>query len=239
MSLGQKKRVLVVEDEPSIVDNIVFGLKQEGFEVEACGTGEEALSALRKGGFSLVVLDVGLPDTTGFEVCKEIRRFSEIPIIFLTARNEEIDRILGLEIGGDDYMVKPFSVRELSTRVKVILRRARDPYPARNDDSKDLRCKVSEYGNFALDEERYQIAYCGIGLSLTRYEFRLLRLLIKSSGRVLSREQLMYQVWEEPEASGERTVDAHVKSLRSKLRKVEGSKDPIKTHRGIGYSIEL
>ena len=270
MSIGIKKRVLVVEDEPSIVDNVVFGLKQEGFEVEAVGTGVEAIERLRGSmlgsgggsvsrsategngvaGFSLVVLDVGLPDTTGFEVCKEIRRFSEVPIVFLTARNEEIDKILGLEIGGDDYMVKPFSVRELAARVKVILRRsAAAGTVARLGSAGGETVGITgvvrkvygekRYGDFELDEDRYQIAYCGVGLSLTRYEFRLLKLLVKSAGRVLSREQLMYQVWEEPEASGERTVDAHIKVLRSKLRGIDGEKDPIKTHRGVGYSLEI
>lgn len=225
---------MIVEDEPSIADNISFGLKQEGFASEWKSTGFEALDALKQGTFSLVILDVGLPDTTGFELCKQIRETSQIPIIFLTARNEEIDRILGLEIGGDDYVCKPFSVRELVARVKVILRRSEGN--GNVDTPSGLQGEV--FGPFSLDESRYAISLSEVVLTLTRYEYRMLRLFLKRPRRVLTREQLMYQVWEEPEASGERTVDAHVKSLRAKLREVDPESDHIKTHRGIGYSIE-
>jgi two-component system catabolic regulation response regulator CreB len=227
---------LIVEDEPAIAENIAFGLQQEGFASEWKMTGFEAVAALRGGGFALVILDVGLPDTTGFEVCKQVRAFSNLPILFLTARSEEIDRILGLEIGGDDYVCKPFSVRELATRVRAILRRAAlgggSAQPAA------VEAGTQQHGPFALDEERYQIALEGKALTLTRYEYRLLALLVKRRGKVLTREQLMYQVWEEPEASGERTVDAHVKSLRAKLREVSGDVEYIRTLRGIGYSLE-
>ncbi len=225
----QQKRILIVEDEPSIAENIAFGLKQEGFASEWKSTGFEAVEALRSGGFLLVVLDVGLPDTTGFEVCKQARAFSQVPIIFLTARSEEIDRILGLEIGGDDYVCKPFSVRELVTRVRVVLRRG-EVLPAKD------KAPLVQVGPFSIDEERYQIAFQGQPLKLTRYEFRLLKVLLERPGRVFTRDQLMYRVWEEPEASGERTVDAHVKSLRAKLREVSPEIEYIQTHRGIGYS---
>lgn len=237
-------RILIVEDEPSIVDNIVFGLKQEGFESEWASTGEKALETLHAGDFSLVILDVGLPDSTGFELCKRIRKSSEIPIIFLTARSEEIDRILGLEIGGDDYMTKPFSVRELVARVKVILRRISAQAPATNEVEIAPCGETLRFGPFAVDDARYEISYfdgemMGAALLLTRYEFRLLRVLLENAGRVLSREQLMNRVWEEPEASGERTVDAHIKTLRSKLRDQGISGEHIVTHRGIGYSMKL
>lgn len=233
--MRKQEKVLIIEDEPSIAENIAFGLGQEGFDSEWRSTGFEAIDALKKERFSAVILDVGLPDTTGFEVCKEIRSFSQVPILFLTARNEEIDRILGLEIGGDDYVCKPFSVRELVTRVRVILRRSSgNPVSVANHGQPSRRT----FGPFEVDEERYQISLHGKLLVLTRYEFRMLRLLLKRPGRVYTREELMYQVWEEPEASGERTVDAHVRSLRAKLREVDSDGDYIKTHRGIGYSME-
>lgn len=238
--MWQQKRILIVEDEPSIADNIAFGLKQEGFTSEWKSTGIEALEALKGGDFALVVLDVGLPDASGFEVCKQIRAVSSIPIVFLTARSEEIDRILGLEIGGDDYVCKPFSVRELVTRIRVILRRANGPVAlGRQEPQAHPAAPTGEtrnHGPFSVDESRYEIALRGTALTLTRYEYRLLALLLKRPGRVLTREQLMNQVWEEPEASGERTVDAHIKSLRAKLREVDPA-DYIRTHRGIGYSL--
>lgn len=230
--MWKKDTVLVVEDEPSISDNISFGLKREGFACEVVTTGFEAVAKLREQDFVLVILDVGLPDTTGFEVCKEIRGFSQVPIIFLTARNEEIDRILGLEIGGDDYVCKPFSVRELVARVRVILRRGRV-------DSPPEKTEGEVYGPFCLDAERYQISVAETLLNLTRYEFRMLKVFLERPGRVLTREQLMYQVWEEPEASGERTVDAHVKSIRAKLREASPGVEYIQTHRGIGYSMQF
>lgn len=231
-----RQRVLIIEDEPSISDNVVFGLKREGFESEVVTTGFEGIERLRSGNFSLVVLDVGLPDTTGFEVCKEIRSFSQVPIVFLTARSEEIDRILGLEIGGDDYVCKPFSVRELVTRVRVILRRSNGN--GGNSGGVEAASDGERFGPFEVDAERYRISLDKTALELTRYEYRMLREFLKRPGRVLTREQLMYRVWEEPEASGERTVDAHVKSLRAKLREVSPDVEYIVTHRGIGYSLK-
>ncbi|MDQ8186571.1 two-component system response regulator CreB [Pelagicoccus sp. SDUM812002] len=223
--------VLIIEDEPSIADNIRFGLGKEGFENEWVSTGVEGLRKIAENEYVLVILDVGLPDTTGFEVCKQIRSFSQVPIIFLTARNEEIDRILGLEIGGDDYVCKPFSVRELVARVRVILRRGTSL-------EADGETAGKELGPFRLDGERYQISISESPLNLTRYEYRMLKVLLERPGRVLTREQLMYQVWEEPEASGERTVDAHVKSIRAKLREASPGNEYIVTHRGIGYSMQ-
>ncbi|MDQ8205289.1 two-component system response regulator CreB [Pelagicoccus sp. SDUM812003] len=232
--MWDKDTVLVVEDEPSISDNVTFGLKREGFASVVVTTGFEAIEQLKKRAFALVVLDVGLPDTTGFEICKQIREISQIPIIFLTARSEEIDRILGLEIGGDDYVCKPFSVRELVARARVILRRGRaEPVPSNNNKNGD------RFGPFLLDESRYQISVSDKTLNLTRYEYRMLKVFLKRQGRVLTREQLMYQVWEEPEASGERTVDAHVKSIRAKLRYASPGVEYIQTHRGIGYSMQF
>jgi len=216
--------ILVIEDESAIADTIAYALKTEGFTPHWCELGCEALERLRRESFRLVILDVGLPDLSGFEVCRRLRTFSEIPIIFLTARSEEVDRIVGLEIGGDDYMAKPFSPRELVARVRVILRRSE-------------RSEAPTSTGFELDELRHRIRFCGRDLGLTRYEYTLLKLLMASPERVFTRVQLMEQVWAGAEESGDRTVDTHVKTLRAKLRAVNPELDPIQTHRGLGYSL--
>jgi two-component system catabolic regulation response regulator CreB len=175
---------------------------------------------------------VGLPDGSGFDVCKAIRTQSAVPVLFLTARNTELDRVLGLELGGDDYLVKPFSPRELTARVKAILRRTNGS-PAAGANPAAAVAK----GDFAVDDERCTIAFRGTTLELTRYEFRLLKTLVARPGRVFSRDQLMASVWDDPGASLDRTVDAHIKMLRAKLRAIAAGDDPIQTHRGLGYSL--
>ena len=230
--MSAKPRVLVLEDEPSIADNIVYALGTEGLEANWCATAGEGLARLGEGGIDLVILDVGLPDRTGFDVCREIRETSRVPIIFLTARTDEIDRVLGLELGGDDYVVKPFSPRELCARVKAVLRRSQPGAAADGVDGEDGGCPL------VVDEQRKQIRFRGSPLELSRYEFRLLCVLMGHPGRVYSREQLMQRAWEEPSASMERTVDAHIKSLRAKLREIDPDDEPIKTHRGLGYSLK-
>jgi two-component system catabolic regulation response regulator CreB len=229
-----KSRILVVEDEPSILDNILYSLETEGFEPRGCATAGEARQALAEGNFALVVLDVGLPDLLGFEFCKEIRKQSDVPIIFLTARSSEVDRIVGLEIGGDDYLVKPFSPRELSARVKAVLRRQQR---ASEPDTPAIASAEDSTAPFRIDEERAQITFHGQRLVLSGTEFRLLRALCQKPGRVFSRGQLMETAWDDPGAALERTVDAHVKSLRAKLKEVRPEADPIETHRGFGYSL--
>jgi two-component system catabolic regulation response regulator CreB len=226
-----KQRVLVVEDEPSIVDNIVYALSTEGFDPLAFGTGQEALDALQKDAVGFIVLDIGLPDVNGFDLIREIRRTSDVPILVLTSRADEVDRIVGLELGADDYMVKPFSPRELTARIRTILRRVR---PSANEGE-----VPSEGSNvpFVIDEDRRVITYRGVALELSRYEYRVLRTLLARPGRVYTREELMDRAWDEPEMSLERTVDAHIKSIRKKLREVLPDDDPIVTHRGVGYSL--
>jgi two-component system, OmpR family, catabolic regulation response regulator CreB len=226
-------RILVIEDEPAIADTLVYALKTEGFAPEWCATGRSGLAALEKNDFVLVVLDVGLPDGTGFEFCKTIRVRSAVPIIFLTARNTELDRVLGLELGGDDYLVKPFSPRELTARVKAILRRVSAPSLATPSAPEPAKPK----GSLVVDEERCVITCRGTPLDLTRYEFRLLKVLAAQPGRVFSREQLMQAAWEDPGSALDRTVDAHVKTLRAKLRAITPDSEPIQTHRGLGYSL--
>ena len=217
--------ILIVEDESAIADTIDYALRTEGFTPHRCELGGEALERLRRETFRLVILDVGLSDLSGFEVCRRLRTFSEIPIVFLTARSEEVDRIVGLEIGGDDYVTKPFSPRELVARVRVILRRI------------ERREEPIVPGTFELDEDGHRIRFSGQPLDLTRYEFLLLKILMGSPERVFTRAQLMEQVWAGAEESGDRTVDTHVKTLRAKLRAVNPELDPILTHRGLGYSL--
>ena len=221
------KRILLIEDESTIADNVIYALETEGFHVEWQMLGHTALHTLKQSDIDLIILDVGLPDCSGFELCKTIRKFSEVPIIFLTARAEEIDRIVGLEIGGDDYVTKPFSPRELSARVKVILKRSTKAQ------SETQRIET----DFVIDCAKTMIYYHGIGLNLTRYEYLILKTLLEKPQQVFSRERLIELVWIEPEASFDRTVDTHIKTLRAKLRDIDAT-DPIKTHRGFGYSID-
>lgn len=219
--------ILIVEDEAAIADVIAYALRTEGFAPHRCALGEEALARLRTGAFDLVILDVGLQDLSGFEVCRRLRTFSQVPVIFLTARSEEVDRVLGLEIGGDDYLAKPFSPRELVARVRVILRRL------------SPRAAESPASAFELDAPARRIRYRGQALDLTRYEYLLLGTLLSQPERIFTRAQLMEEVWCGAEESMDRTVDTHVKTLRAKLRAIDPEADPIQTHRGVGYSLSV
>jgi two-component system catabolic regulation response regulator CreB len=231
--LMEKPTILVVEDEPAIADTIQYALESEGFRCLRLEVGAGVVEVLDSRPVALVVLDIGLPDTSGIEVCRQIRQRHDVPVIFLTARAGEVDRVVGLELGADDYVTKPFSPRELAARVKAVLRRARS---APGDQAPPPSPPPT--GAFALDEERRQITYFGRPLELSRYEYRLLVVLLKRPGRVYSRDQLLELVWDAPEASLDRTVDAHIKNLRAKLRDVRPDVDPIATHRGTGYSLK-
>jgi len=218
-----------VEDESSIADNLVYALETEGFSPVVCQTGIEALRRMEEEAWALVILDVGLPDTNGFELYKQLKALRDCPVIFLTARGAEIDRVVGLELGADDYVVKPFSPRELGARVKAVLRRCTAPRRPAEERAR---------GPFVIDGARCRISFYGRELELSRCEFRLLEVLLRNPGRVYSRTQLMERAWEEPEMSLERTVDAHVKSIRKKLRAANPDDDAIVTHRGLGYSMK-
>jgi two-component system catabolic regulation response regulator CreB len=222
------KNILLIEDEQSIADTICYALQTENFIVEWKSLGCEGVDYLKSHAIDLVILDVGLPDMSGFDVCKEIRRFTEVPIIFLTARNSEIDRVVGLEIGADDYVTKPFSPRELVARVKVRLKR-----------SSNIASSPIHNALFIVDENANRITFNDQALELTRYEYLLLKLLISQPERIFSREQLMQKIWDSPEHVMDRTVDAHIKTLRSKLRAISVDAELIKTHRGMGYSITV
>ncbi len=221
-----KPVILVVEDEPGIADTLQYALRTDGFEPHWVATGEAALAQLREQGAALVILDVGLPDLNGFEVFKRLRAISEVPVMFLTARADEIDRVVGLELGADDYVAKPFSPRELVARVRTILRRA---------------AKAAAPGSppppFAVDEGRRLIRFYGQPLELSRYEYGLLKTLVEHPGHVFSRDVLLDKVWDTHSESLDRTVDAHVKTLRAKLKAVAPGIEPIRTHRGSGYAL--
>ncbi len=225
-----RQRILVVEDEPAIADTIVYALTTDGFEPHWCATGGAALAAAQSGTFALAVLDVGLPDINGFELFKQLQRTGHgLPAIFLTARASEIDKVVGLELGADDYIAKPFSPRELVARVRTVLRRVQRAAPNTTAASAAI--------GFEIDDERKSIRLHGHALDLSRTEYRLLKVLIERPGRVFSRDELMERAWDDPASAFDRTVDAHVKALRAKLRAAAPDDDPIVTHRGLGYSL--
>ena len=215
--------ILIVEDEIAIADTLLFALQGEGFGVQRVALAQEALATLRAIPIDLVILDVGLPDMSGFECCKALRRFSAVPVMFLTARAEEVDRVVGLEIGADDYVVKPFSPREVVARVRAILKRSRSGV-------------ALAPGEFDVDLSRLAIRYRGQPLKLTALEFRLLQQFAGAPERVFSREELLASVGAATDAGYERNVDTHIKSLRAKLREIAPEAEPIQTHRGFGYS---
>jgi len=226
-----KPQILIVEDEPGIADTLQYALRTDGFEPAWCATGEEALARIAAAAPALVILDVGLPDASGFEVFKRIRATSEVPVVFLTARSDEIDRVVGLELGADDYVAKPFSPRELVARVRGVLRRTGKgagpvaaPAPAAAPP-------------IVVDEGRMQIRYRGRLLELSRYEYGLLRTLASRPGHVFSRDTLLERVWGNDTESMDRTVDAHVKTVRAKMKAIAPGEEPIRTHRGSGYSL--
>jgi len=233
------QRILVIEDEPSIAETTIYALNTDGFETVWASTGQHAIDILKQQPFDLAVLDVGLPDMNGFEVFRQINHL--LPVIFLTARSGEIDRIVGLELGADDYIAKPFSPRELCARIRTVLRRlqkqqAQSPEVA--TPSLAQQNQQHRQNNFFIDDERKCIHYIGVMLELSRTEYRLLKVLCERPGRVFTREELMNQAWEHPDVSLERTVDAHIKLIRAKLRAVNAEADPILTHRGLGYSLK-
>jgi two-component system catabolic regulation response regulator CreB len=246
--MNARPAILVVEDEPAIADTITYALRTEGFAPEWHTTAGAAREALATRSFALAVLDIGLPDGSGFDLCRELRARDGLPVIFLTARSDEIDRVVGLEIGADDYIVKPFSPRELTARVRAVLRRtlagaAVSPMisstVASSVPSAAVPAPGKTGGPFTIDEARCEIRYHNSPLALTRREYRLLLALLEQPGRVYTRDQLLTRAWDEPEASLDRTVDAHVKTLRAKLRVACADRDPIRTHRGFGYSLLL
>ena len=226
-----EKSILIVEDETAIAETLAYALTTDGFIPQHVTLGQSALDLLRSPASprpALIVLDVGLPDMSGFDVCRRLRQFSDTPVIFLTARSDEIDRIVGLEIGADDYVTKPFSPRELVARIRAVLRRLH---------AASATSTTSEKPQFELHSDEARISYYGHILLLTRYEYLLLKTMIDRPAQLFSRAQLMDLIWTNAPDTLERTIDAHVKALRAKLRLINGDDDPIHTHRGMGYSL--
>jgi two-component system catabolic regulation response regulator CreB len=217
--------ILLLEDDPAIADTVAFALRRDGFAVEHHGWLAEARERLRQGPApELLILDIGLPDGHGLDLCRELRAgpLRHLPVIVLSARSDEMDRVLGLELGADDYLAKPFSPRELVARVRALLRRAQAAPPAPV--------------GFNVDGSRVRLD--GVLLNLTKLELGLLLKLLQAPQRIHSREVLLDAVWGASADSGDRTVDTHIKTLRAKLREAAPARDPIKTHRGMGYSLE-
>lgn len=223
--MNDKLTIAIIEDEPMIAENIMYVLELAGFMPKWFATAGEGLAFLRANSVALLVLDVGLPDGDGFELCKTIRKFSDMPIIFLTARNDEIDRVVGLEIGADDYVTKPFSPREMLARIKLRIK-AHTALPEKKPTEQELTdALVAENFDYSVNDQ------C---LNLTAVEFKILNKLIAVSGNVLTREQLMIAAEMAPEAVYERNIDTHIKAIRSKLKPFKMAKR-IRTKRGFGY----
>jgi two-component system response regulator RegX3 len=223
-----RRTILMVEDEESITVPLAEALAREGFDTEVAGTAAEALELARRVGPDLVLLDVMLPDGSGYDVCRALRADSGVPIIMLTARGEETDRVVGLELGADDYIVKPFSAREVAARIRAVLRRAGGP-------THESRDSALEIGELRLDPGRRSASLDGEELDLTRKEFELLELLMREAGAVVTRERLIDEVWDVNWFGSTKTLDVHVSSLRQKLRDDPASPRFIHTVRGVGF----
>jgi two-component system catabolic regulation response regulator CreB len=256
--------ILIVEDESAIAQTLIWALGTDGFAPHHVTLGQEALLWLQANPApALIVLDVGLPDISGFDVLRRLRQFSNTPVIFLTARNDEIDRVVGLEMGADDYVSKPFSPRELVARIRAVLRRPPLAAPASvaahasAHTSAPTQTSVPTHASapthtsapahasapatpprFELRAAQARILYHGHLLHLTRYEYQLLKTFLERPGQLFSRAQLMDSVWTDAPDTLDRTVDAHIKSIRAKLRAITPGLDPLQTHRGMGYSLD-
>ncbi len=223
-------RLLVVEDEESFSDALSYMLRKEGFEVAVAGTGPDALEEFDRGGADLVLLDLMLPGLPGTEVCRALRLKSNVPVIMLTAKDSEIDKVVGLEMGADDYVTKPFSHRELLARIRAVLRR--------HGDIEEVASSALAAGPVRMDVERHVVTVNGASVSLPLKEFELLEMLLRNTGRVLTRMQLIDRIWGADYVGDTKTLDVHVKRLRSKIEPDPGSPKHLVTVRGLGYKFE-
>jgi two-component system, OmpR family, response regulator RegX3 len=223
-------RVLVVEDEESFSDALSYMLRKEGFEVEVATTGPAALEEFERSGADLVLLDLMLPGLPGTEVCRTLRQRSSVPVIMLTAKDSEVDKVVGLELGADDYVTKPFSSRELLARIRAVLRRRGEP--------DDLIPVTLEVGPVRMDVERHVVSVGGRPIQLPLKEFELLEMLLRNAGRVLTRMQLIDRIWGADYVGDTKTLDVHVKRLRSKIEPDPSSPRHLVTVRGLGYKLE-
>jgi DNA-binding response OmpR family regulator len=223
------KKILVVDDEKLIVKGIRFSLEQEGMEVDCAYDGEEAYEAIKSNDYDVVLLDVMLPKMTGFEVCQSVREFSDVPIIMLTAKGDDMDKILGLEYGADDYITKPFNILEVKARIKAIMRRSRGNSASSKPE------EYVEYGDLKVDYEGRRVFVGNVEQNLTAKEFDLLELLMNNQGKVYSRENLLNTVWGYDYLGDVRTVDVHVRRLREKIEQEPSNPRYIHTKWGVGY----
>lgn len=227
---SQEARILFVDDEKAIIDFVSYNLKRQGYEVHCAQNGENALQLFKQYNFDLAILDIMLPGMDGYEICREIRKTSNIPVMFLSARDTELDKVVGLEIGADDYLAKPFGVRELVARVKALLRRQNQQI----EDSQ--KSDVFSAGDTSVDELAHKASYKGTDIELTPREFELLAVLVKNAGTVLSREKLLEDAWDWQYLVETKTVDTHIKRLRDKLKDAGAEPNElIETVRGYGY----
>lgn len=227
------KRILIIDDEPMIVESVSYNLKQEGYEVLSANNGEAGLKLVEAEKLDLILLDLMLPGMNGLEICRSIRQSSEMPIIILTAKEGEIDRVLGLELGADDYVTKPFSMRELMARIRTVLKRYQVMNSGGSEKSEPL--SLFNFGDLTIDFPGHEVTVKGKPANLSGKEFELLKILIHHSGQVLSREQLLNQVWGSDFYGGDRTVDVHIRWLREKIEDDPGDPKYILTVRGVGY----
>ncbi len=223
-------RILLVEDEESFSDPLSYLLRKEGYEVAVAETGPAALEDFDRGGADLVLLDLMLPGLSGMDVCRALRQRSSVPVIMLTAKDSEIDKVVGLEIGADDYVTKPYSSRELLARIKAVLRRGQEP--------EELKPATLESGPVRMDVARHVVTVNGQDTALPLKEFELLEMLLRNSGRVLTRMQLIDRVWGSDYVGDTKTLDVHVKRLRAKVEADPASPQLIVTVRGLGYKLE-
>lgn len=223
------KKVLVVDDEKLIVKGIRFSLEQDGMEVDCAYDGEEAFNLAKENQYDMILLDIMLPKMDGFEVCQAIREFSDVPIIMLTAKGDDMDKILGLEYGADDYITKPFNILEVKARIKAIMRRTSPAKPKTADDT------VIEKGDLKLDCESRRLFILGNEINLTAREFELLELMVKNENKVYSRENLLTMVWGQDYPGDVRTVDVHVRRLREKIELNPSEPKYVHTKWGVGY----
>ena len=226
-------RVLVVEDEESFSDAISYMLRKEGFEVAVCATGPDALETFDRTGADLVLLDLMLPGLPGTEVCRQLRAKSSVPVIMVTAKDSEIDKVVGLEIGADDYVTKPYSTRELVARIRAVLRRRGEPEASDSGGPGAL-----EAGPVRMDVDRHVVTVDGAKVDLPLKEFDLLEMLLRNAGRVLTRMQLIDRVWGADYVGDTKTLDVHVKRLRAKIEPDPGAPRYLVTVRGLGYKFE-
>lgn len=228
------QQLLLLEDDPAIASTVVFALQRENYAVTHCTLVRDARTHWATHAPDAMILDIGLPDGNGLDLCREVRAAGHTPVLMLSARGEELDRILGLELGADDYLAKPFSPRELVARVRALLRRSAATAPATTPTT------TMRHGTgLVVDITQQRIHFGAHTLDLTRREYGLLAKLLETPGRIYSREGLLNAVWGQDADSTDRTVDTHIKTLRAKLRNIDPSRDPITTHRGMGYSMTV